>query len=120
MKELDQDRPLARGDSAQLRFAFEAMLRKCLEIVPERGDVYFASRHHESGLLGGPALRVLVRLHGPGAPRNGPIVPGVAPAENALEFVVAEAVVRAQGGAFTIQTPDADETILLLDLPAPA
>jgi len=120
LKELDRDRPLARGDSAQLRFAFEAMLRKCLEIVPERGDVYFASRHHESGLLHGPALRVLVRFHGPGGPRNGPIVPGVAPAENALEFVVAEAVVRAQGGAFTIQTPNADETILLLDLPAPA
>ncbi len=119
LKELDQDRPLALGDSAQLRFAFEAMLRKCLEIVPERGDVYFASRHHETGLQGRPALRVLVRFHGPGAPRNGPIVPGVAPAENALEFVVAEAVVRAQGGAFTIQTADADETILVLDLPAP-
>jgi signal transduction histidine kinase len=120
LKELDQDRPLALGDSAQLQFAFEAMLRKCLEIVPERGDVYFASRHHESGLLCGPALRVLVRFHGPGAPRDGPIVAGVSPAENALEFVVAEAVVRAQGGAFAIQTPDADETILLLDLPAPA
>jgi hypothetical protein len=119
LKEFDQNRPLALGDSAQLRFAFEAMLRKCLEIVPERGDVYFASRHHESGLLGGPALRVLVRFHGPGAPHNRPIVPGVAPAENALEFVVAEAVVRAQGGAFAIETPDADETILVLDLPAP-
>jgi signal transduction histidine kinase len=119
LKELDQNQPLALGDSAQLRFTFEAILRKCLEIVPEGGDVYFASRHHESGLLGGPALRVLVWLHGPGAPRNGPIVPGVAPAENALEFVVAEAVVRAQRGAFALQTPEVDETILVLDLPAP-
>jgi len=119
LKELDRHQPLALADSAQLRFAFEAMLRKCLEIVPERGDVYFASRHHEAGLRGAPALRVLVRFHGPGAARNGPIVPGVAPAENALEFVVAEAIVRAQGGAFTIQTADADETVLLLDLPAP-
>ncbi|MBW2665798.1 MAG: hypothetical protein JRE13_05845 [Deltaproteobacteria bacterium] len=119
LKELDRNRPLALGDSAQLRFAFEAMIRKCLEIVPERGDVYLASRHHETCLQGRPALRVLVRFHGPGAPRNGPIVPGIAPAENALEFVVAEAVVRAQGGAFTIQTADADETILVLALPAP-
>jgi DNA-binding NtrC family response regulator len=119
LKELDKSRPLALGDGAQLRFAFEAMFRKCLELVPERGDIYFASRHHEAGLRGGPSLRVLVRFHGPGPTRNRNHVSGVSPAENALEFVVAEAVVRAQRGAFATQTGDGDETVLVLDLPAP-
>jgi signal transduction histidine kinase len=118
LKELDKARPLALGDAVQLRFAFDGLLRKCLEIVPERGDVYFASRHHETGLRGGPALRVLVRFHGSGSRGHAPS--GLSMAENALEFLVAETVVRAQGGAFAIQTAEADETLLVLDLPAPA
>ena len=121
LKELDKGQPLAFADEEQLRFAFEALLPRCLEIVPERGDVYFASKHHEAGLRGMPSVRVLVRFHGPeGAGERGePPVPGVSSAENALEFAVAEAVVRAQGGALAIQAGEADETVLVLDLPAP-
>jgi len=121
LKELDKSRPLALGDEEQLRFAFEALLHKCLEIVPERGDVYFASKHHETGLRGMPSIRVLVRFHGPeGTGERGPApVAGVSPAENALEFVIAEAVARAQGGALAIQVGKGDETVLVLDLPAP-
>jgi len=120
LKELDKARPLAFGDSEQLREALDGLLRKCLELVPQRGDVYFASRHHDAGLRGMPSLRVLVRFNGPRgeAPGAGPPVAGVSPAENALEFVVAEAVVRNQGGALTVQS-EGDETVLLLDLPAP-
>ena len=121
LKELDKSRPLALGDAEQLRFAFEALLQKCLDIVPERGDVYFASKHHEAGLRGMPSVRVLVRFHGPRGEgeRGAAPVPGVSPAENALEFVVAEAVARAQGGALAIQAGEGDETVLVLDLPAP-
>jgi DNA-binding NtrC family response regulator len=119
LKELDKSQPLALGDSEQLRFAFEALLQKCLEIVPERGDVYFASRHHEAGLRGMPSVRVLVRFRGPEGERTTAPVPGISPAENALEFVVAEAVARAQGGALAIQAGEGDETVLVLDLPAP-
>jgi len=118
LKELDKGQPLALGDAEQLRFAFEALLQKCLDLVPERGDVYFASRHHDTGLRGMPSVRVLVRFRGPEGERAAAPVPGVSPAENALEFVVAEAVARAQGGALTIQA-EGDETVLLLDLPAP-
>jgi hypothetical protein len=121
LKELDRSRPLALGDAEQLRFAFEALLPKCLDLVPERGDVYFASKHHDAGLRGMPSVRVLVRFRGPRAEgkRGAAPVPGISPAENALELVVAEAVARAQGGALAIQAGEGDETVLVLDLPAP-
>jgi DNA-binding NtrC family response regulator len=119
LKELDKSQPLALGDAEQLRFAFEALLQKCLDLVPERGDVYFASRHHDTGLRGMPSVRVLVRFRGPEGERAAAPVPGISPAENALEFVVAEAVARAQGGALAIQAGEGDETVLVLDLPAP-
>jgi DNA-binding NtrC family response regulator len=121
LKELDKSRPLALGDPEQLRFAFESLLQKCLDLVPERGDVYFASRHHDTGLRGLPSVRVLVRFRGPEGEREATSVPGISPAENALEFVVAEAIARAQGGALAIQAGDeGNETVLVLDLPAPA
>ena len=45
-------------------------------------------------------------------------VEGVTPAENALEFVIAEAVIRAQRGSLTVDGGDA-ETVVVVDLPAP-
>jgi signal transduction histidine kinase len=121
LKELDKSRPLVLGDAEQLRFAFEALLQKCLDLVPERGDVYFASKRLDSRLRGMPSVRVLVRFHGPRGEgeRGAAPVAGISAAENAIEFVVAEAVARAQGGALAIQAGEGDETVLLLDLPAP-
>lgn len=121
LKELERNDPLVLGDATQLRFALEALLDKCLEIVPERGDVYFASKHHAGGLHGQPSTRLLVRFHGPddGEPLPSS-VPGTSLADNALEFALAEAVARAQGGALTVQTSEGDETVLVLDLPSPS
>ena len=39
--------------------------------------------------------------------------------ENALEFAMAEAIARAHGGALAVQIGEGDETVLVLDLPAP-
>jgi DNA-binding NtrC family response regulator len=121
LKELDKSRPLVLGDAEQLHFAFEALLHKCLDLVPERGDVYLASKRRDSGLRGMPSVRVLVRFHGPRGEgeRGAAPVAGISAAENAIEFVVAEAVARAQGGVLTIEAGEDDETVLLLDLPAP-
>jgi len=121
LKELDKSRPLALGDAEQLRFAFEALLPKCLDLVPERGDVYFGSKHHDAGLRGMPSVRVLVRFRGPRAQgeRSAAPVRGISPAENALEFVVADDIVRALGGTLTIHAGEGGETVLVLDLPAP-
>ena len=90
LQELDTQRPQARGDREQLRFALDALLGACFELVPERGDLYLASKHHPTGLRGEPSLRVLVRFHGPqrGAPAGR--IPGLSPAENSLALVLAE------------------------------
>jgi DNA-binding NtrC family response regulator len=118
LKELDAERPHASGDPDQLRFALEALLNKTLELVPEDGDLYCASRHHDAGLHGRPSLRILLRYRGPEAPAAAIPVEGVAPAENALEFVIAEAVIRAQGGDLAVDAGET-ETVVVVDLPAP-
>jgi DNA-binding NtrC family response regulator len=118
LKELDAERPYANGDPDQLRFALEALLNKTLELVPEDGDLYCASKHHVAGLRGQPSLRILLRYRGPEAAGATTAVEGVAPAENALEYVIAEAVIRAQGGSIAVDSGDA-ETVVVVDLPAP-
>ena len=116
LKELDTSRPMALCDPEQLRFAFEVMIDRALEMLPDRGDLYLASRRHATGLRGGPVVRVLLRLQVPGravAPGQ-----GLSPAENSLGFAIAEAVARAQGGSIAIDSGDPAETLVLMDLPA--
>jgi DNA-binding NtrC family response regulator len=125
LQELDTEHPRAIGDSEQLTFAFEALVSKSLELVPEGGDVYIASKHHPAGLDGRPSMRVLLRLRGP-MRKRGELevaagrepVAGVSAAENALELSIAEIIVRAHGGALAIDTSDGEETVIVLDLPA--
>jgi DNA-binding NtrC family response regulator len=112
LEELDRTRPEALCDPAQLRFAFEALVDGALALVPERGDLYVASRRHESGLHGAPGVRVLLRF------RDGAGSGELSPAANALEFAVAELLVRSQGGSLTLDTGERSETVLVLDLPA--
>jgi len=120
LKELDREAPLVLGDAEQLRIAFEALLDKCIEITPRRGDLYFASKHHAAGLRGRPSVRVLVRFHGPRdeAPSASANL-GVSAAENALEFAIAGVIVRAHQGVFAVQTGEGGETVVVLELPAP-
>jgi len=133
LKELDRNQPFAMGDPDQLRSAFTGLLAKALDLVPERGDLYLASKHHSSGLRGSPAVRVLLRYHNPAALTAEPIPAEIAPhelsdaatvgislEETALEFVIAEAIVRAQGGTLTIDNTDSQETVIVIDLPAPS
>ncbi len=120
LKELDPSRPEALCDPEQLRLALEALVDESLRRVPERGDLYLASKHHDAGLRGRPSVRVLLRHRGPAGP--GPVVSHeeVSTEANALAFAVAEALVRAQGGALTIDGGDGHETVIVLDLPAPS
>jgi DNA-binding NtrC family response regulator len=124
LQELDAARPFVQGDAARLRFAFEALLDRALAWVEDRADLYVASRHHPAGPEGGPTLRVLLRFHHPGG--GAPAAPGadaearreVAPRENAVELALAEAALRGEGGRLTVDAAG-EETVLLLDLPAP-
>jgi DNA-binding NtrC family response regulator len=114
LKELDTSRPTAIADAAQLRLAFEALLDKALAIVPERGDLYIASRRHEGGGASGPSVRVLLRFHDPSAGAD-----ALGPLENSIELLIAELIVRAQGGRLTLGASEAEERVIVVDLPAP-
>jgi DNA-binding NtrC family response regulator len=123
LKEIDRTLPFALCDEVQLRFALESLLDKIFEWVPERADLYLASKHHPSGLRGEPAVRVLIRFHDP-APAMG--AEDAAAGEDlslrntSIEIVLAELLIGSQGGTLTVDTTDAEETVILLDLPAPA
>lgn len=118
LKELDRGRPFVLADAAQLRDALEGLLDEALALVPDGGDLYVASKHHPAGLRGGPAVRVLVRFQD-GSAAAGP-VEGVSVAETALDLVLAELLVRAQGGTFHLDSAAGRETVVVIDLPAPA
>ncbi|NNL64886.1 MAG: sigma 54-interacting transcriptional regulator [Myxococcales bacterium] len=120
LTELDRSAPYALGDDDQLRFAFESLLDKALELVPDRGDLYFASKHHAQALDGGPALRLLIRFRSPGDLAGTGAVPGVSLGESALEMTVARSIVQAHGGRMTVSPGDARETVIVIDLPAPS
>ena len=47
-------------------------------------------------------------------------VADVSAAANVLEYVLAETIVEASGGRLTIDTTDAQETLILIDLRTPA
>lgn len=125
LKELESSGPPALVDEEQIRLALTSILDKTIDLAPERGDVYVATRHHPAGLRGGPAVRVLIRFgsrtgltESGGDPPRAPRIADVSTAENALPFAIAEAIVRSQTGAFAINVAENDETVILLDIPA--
>jgi len=125
LKELDTARPLVAADEAMLRFAIEGLLSRALRWVPERADLFIASKYHPVGPLGEATVRVLMRFFNPIGRRDSSNA--VAPAAEtdvseqgtALEFMLAEQLIAAQGGTLRVDTTEADETVVLLDLPAP-
>jgi len=116
LKELDRSRPFVRADATQLRDALEGVLDEALALVSDRGDLFVASKHHPAGLRGGPGVRVVVRFSD-GAAAAGP-VEGLSVAETSLDLVLAELLVRVQGGSFHLDTAAGRETVIVIDLPA--
>ena len=121
LKELDYELPHALGDPMQLRDAFAGLLDRALAGVSDRGDVYLASKHHDSGLAGHPSVRVLLR-HTVTRTRDpdADATPRATSQDADLELVMAETVVRAMGGSLTVDTADGQESVIIIDLPAPA
>jgi signal transduction histidine kinase len=119
LRELETERPFAQGNAAALRFAFESLLSVALDWTGERADLYLASRHHPTGLDGGAAMRVLLRFHGGGEPTD--LGTGAGPLsrrEVSLDLHLAGVLIQEMGGIFTVDAND-DETVILVDLPAP-
>jgi len=124
LKEIDSTAPFALCGEPQLRFALECLLDKTFEWVPERTDLYLASRHHPSGLRGEPSVRVLIRFHNPSPGGtegvDAEVRRDLSLSHTSIEIVLPELVIRSEGGTLTVDTTDSEESVILLDLPAPA
>lgn len=126
LRELERDAPLAWADPEALQVALAGLLDRALASLPERGDLFVATRHLARGPRGAACLRVLLRHHDGGGDEgeNGGgeatrELDELSPATNVLEYVLAQSVVESSGGSFTIDSTDAQETLILLDLPTP-
>jgi hypothetical protein len=117
LKELDRSQPAVLADRAALSFAFEAILARAFEWMPDRGDLYLASKAVAASREGGPAVRVVLRFHRPGERRAAPDAAGPRDRELALELVLAELALRAAGGRLRVEATDAEETVIAVDLP---
>lgn len=118
LRELERDAPFAWADAHSLRIALAGLLDRTLESLPERGDLFVATRHLERGPDGRARLRILLRHHNP-AGRASTSLADLDPESNVLETVLARTVVEASGGSMTIDTSDARETVVLIDLETP-
>jgi signal transduction histidine kinase len=121
LRELERDAPLAWADARGLEVALAGLLDRALESLPERGDLFVATRHVERGADGQPGLRILLRHHNPaGGATSHATLSEFDVTENVLEYVLAETVVEASGGSLTIDATDARETLILVDLRTPS
>ena len=121
LRELERDSPLAWADPHALEVALSGLLDRALAALPERGDLFVATRRIERSADGTPRLRILLRHHSPdlgGSDQSG--LEELSSAANVLEYVLAETVVEASGGSMTIDSTDAQETLILVDLRTPS
>ena len=118
LKELDHGLPHAYGDPLLLRDVFAGLLDRALRTIRDRGDLYIASKHHEGGRAGEPSVRILLRYSEAGGPEPGRVAPP-APGDENLEEILAQTIIGSLGGSFTRDTTDADECVVVIDLPAP-
>ena len=121
LRELERDAPLALADAQGLSVALAGLLDRALESLPERGDLFVATRRIERGADGKPRLRILLRHHNPllGG-HSDDVLAELDPTANVLEYVLAQTVVEAGGGSLTIDATDAQETLILVDLKTPS
>ena len=120
LRELEREAPLAWADPESLEIALSGLLDRALAALPERGDLFVATRRIDRGSDGAPRLRILMRHHSPeGQGLTSASLPDAAIAANAIEYVLAETVVATSGGRLTIDANDAQETLILIDLQTP-
>ncbi len=120
LRELERDEPLALADARGLEVALAGLLDRALASLPERGDLFVATRRIDRAADGAPRLRVLLRHHNPelGAGDTSGLAE-LGAATNVLEYVLAETVVATTGGQLTIDSTDGQETLILVDLRTP-
>lgn len=120
LRELERDRPLALAEAEAVRAALAGLLDRAIDSLPERGDLFVATRHIERASEGESRLRILLRFHSPELGGGSSELEEFSPAANVLEYVLAENVARSSGGHFAIDSSDARETLILFDLKTPS
>lgn len=127
LRELERDAPIAWADPTGLEVALAGLLDRALASLPERGDLFVATRRIDRAADGEPRLRILLRHHDPERRSEAPLGAGdtsgladVGAAANVLEYVLAETIVEAGGGQLTVDSTDGAETLILVDLPTPS
>ncbi len=116
LSELEQASPRALADADALETALSGLIDRALDSLPERGDLFIATRRIERAGDGRPRLRVLLRHHDPRASGMGGELD---PVSHILEYVLAETIVTALGGRLTIDPTQGPETLIVIDLPTP-
>lgn len=122
LRELERDAPLAWAEANGLRVALAGLLDRALDTLPERGDLFVATRRIERSNEREARLRILLRYHNPelaAADTRTTDLEELRPSANVLEFVLAETVAAAHGGTLVIDSSDAQETVILMDLRTP-
>jgi hypothetical protein len=120
-KELDRDYPMALGDPQLLEHALAGIFRRSIEALSTGGSLFATSRSH-ADLQGNPTqLRILLRCEeGPRSHETETELQAQRSPETSLEFVVAHAILHAMGGSLTLDAGNGRETVVIIDLPAPA
>ena len=65
LRELERDAPVAWADPTGLEVALAGLLDRALASLPERGDLFVATRRIDRAADGQPRLRILLRHHDP-------------------------------------------------------
>lgn len=118
LEELDREHPHASGDAEQLRFALGLLLDEALSWLTEGGDLYVATTYQPAGPAGEDGARLRLLLRSRGGPGLGADT-GLRLTENTLAIAAVEAVVRAHQGSLAVESSEAGETLVLIELPAP-
>ncbi|MCP3985446.1 MAG: hypothetical protein GY723_13735 [bacterium] len=113
LRELEADHPQAIVDKDVLVFVLECLLDRIVAQSSERADLYLASRPHQAE-DGSMNLRILFRFHD-GA--SG----GVLSSERySLSLWLARSALARGKGELHVDTGRGDETVVMIELPAPA
>ncbi len=116
LKDFETNPIRCAGDEEQLHFAFDAVLRTVIELLPERGhlDLVLERCQTESGLAG---ASVVLRFRDAEQRLEPDLVDALSVTDNTLALVIAEAVVAAHGGKTKWKRREDGEAVLQFTLP---
>jgi DNA-binding NtrC family response regulator len=104
------------GDEEQLHFAFDAVLRTVIELLPERGHLDLVLEHCEIP-SGAPGASVVLRFRDAEQRLEPDLVDALSVTDNTLALVIAEAIVAAHGGTTKWKRREDGEAVLQFTLP---